>query len=58
MTDKSRDETPQHLETGDEAEGAATELLLKRLVTDMHKMHRRFDAVEAELAAVSDARYD
>ena len=57
MTDKSRDETPQHMDTGDEAERAATELLLKRLVTDMHKMHKRFDAVEAELAAASDARY-
>jgi len=39
-----------------DAERAATELLLKRLVTDMHKMHARFDHVEAELASLTDKR--
>ena len=30
--------------------------MLKRLVTDMHKMHSRFDHVEAELASLTDKR--
>jgi hypothetical protein len=35
-----------------QAEREATELLLKRLVSDMHKMSKRFDTVEEQLAVV------
>jgi voltage-gated sodium channel len=52
MNDKKHNRLPEEFEAKDDAERAATELLLKRLVMDMHKMHKRFDAVESELAAV------
>ena len=60
MNDKKHNQLPDEFEAKDDAERAATELLLKRLVMDMHKMHKRFDAVESELAAVrypSDSRF-
>ena len=56
ISDKTRDETACYVETSDEVERAATELLLKRLVTDMHKMHKRFDAVESDLSAINDLK--
>jgi hypothetical protein len=52
--EKAREEDVDYVKPGDEADRAAMEMLLKRLVTDMHKMHKRFDTVEADLASMND----